>query len=42
MNLHRRLAAVIVLLALGGCAPMPTGQEQTPDAPYSHEDRDMN
>jgi hypothetical protein len=34
MNLHRRLAALFVILALVGCAQVATGQGQ---APYSHE-----
>jgi len=42
MNLYRRLAAVIVILALGGCAQAATGQGQVPDPPYSHEDRNMD
>jgi hypothetical protein len=33
MNLHRRLAALFVILALGGCAPVATGQGPA----YSHE-----
>jgi hypothetical protein len=37
MNLHRRLAALLVILALGGCAQGATGQGQAPDAPYSHD-----
>jgi hypothetical protein len=37
MNLHRRLAALLVILALGGCAPVATGQGRAPDAPYSHD-----
>jgi hypothetical protein len=34
MNLPRRLAALLVILVLGGCAPV---QGQAPDAPYSHD-----
>jgi len=37
MNLHRRLAALFLVLALVECAPVPTGQGQAPDAPYSHD-----
>ena len=37
MNLHRLLAALFLVLALGGCAQVATGQGQVPDAPYSHE-----
>jgi hypothetical protein len=37
MKLNRRLAAVFVLLALGGCAQVTTGQGQAPDAPYSRD-----
>jgi len=35
MNLHRRLAALFVLLALAGCAQVATIQGQPPNAPYS-------
>ena len=42
MNLHRRLAAVVLVLALVGCAPVPTEHGQAPYAPYSHDDRGMN
>jgi hypothetical protein len=35
MNLHQWLAAVLVLLALAGCAQVTTGQRQAPYAPYS-------
>jgi len=37
MKLHRRLAALFVILAFAGCAPVATGQGQAPDAPYSHD-----
>jgi hypothetical protein len=37
MNLHRWLAALFLILALGGCAPLAPGQAQRPDAPYSHD-----
>jgi hypothetical protein len=37
MNLRRRLAAVLVILALVGCAQVATGQRQAPYAPYSPE-----
>jgi hypothetical protein len=33
MNLHRWLALLVVLLALAGCAQVPTSQGQAP-APY--------
>jgi hypothetical protein len=33
MNLYRCLAAVLVILALSGCAQMATGQGQAPYAP---------
>jgi hypothetical protein len=37
MNLHRRLAGLFLILALGGCAQVATGQGQKPYAPYSHD-----
>jgi hypothetical protein len=37
VNLCRRLAALLVL-ALGGCAQVVTGQGQAASAPYSHKD----
>jgi hypothetical protein len=37
MNLLKQLAALLVILALGGCAPAPSGQGQTPATPYSHD-----
>jgi len=37
MNLRRRLAALLVILALGGCAQVATGQGQAPDAPHPHD-----
>jgi hypothetical protein len=37
MNLRRRLAALFLILALGGCAQVPTGSGQEPYAPYSPE-----
>jgi hypothetical protein len=40
MNLHRWLAALFLILALGGCAPVATGQGQAPYAPYSHDDEE--
>jgi hypothetical protein len=33
----RRLATLIFLRALGGCAQVATGQEQAPAAPYPHD-----
>ena len=33
----RRLAALFLVLALGGCAQVASGQGQAPDAPYSHD-----
>jgi hypothetical protein len=40
MNQHKRLAALFLILALVGCAPVATGQGQgqAPYGPYSHED----
>jgi hypothetical protein len=38
MNPHRWFAAVFVILALAGCAPVATGQGQAPYAPYSRND----
>ena len=38
MNLHRRLAALFLILALAGCAPVATGEGPAPDAPYPHDD----
>jgi uncharacterized membrane protein len=40
MNLHSRVAAVLVLLALIGCTQGPTSQGQAPYAPYSHDDEE--
>jgi hypothetical protein len=37
MNPHRWLAAVFVILALAGCAPVETGQGQAPALPYSRD-----
>jgi len=37
MNLRRRLAALFVILALGGCAQVATGKGQAPDAPHPHD-----
>jgi hypothetical protein len=37
MNLHRRLAALFLLLALGGCAQMATGPGQAPYAPHPRD-----
>lgn len=34
----RRLAAMFLILALAGCAPVATGQGPAPYAPYSPED----
>jgi hypothetical protein len=33
----RRLATLILLLALGGCAPVATWQGQAPAAPYPQD-----
>jgi hypothetical protein len=33
----RRLAALFLLLALGGCTQVPTEPGQEPYAPYSHD-----
>jgi len=38
MNLSRRLATVLVMLALVGCIQVATGQGQAPYAPYSPGD----
>jgi hypothetical protein len=38
MNLHRWLAALFLILALDGCAPVATGRGQTPYGPYSPEE----
>jgi hypothetical protein len=40
MNLPRWLAMVLVLLALGGCAQMATGQGQSPYDRYGEHPRD--
>jgi hypothetical protein len=40
MNLHRRFATLLLILALSGCAPVATGQGQAPDAPYPHHDEE--
>jgi hypothetical protein len=37
MNLHRRLAALFLILALCGCGQVATGQGQAPNAPYVHD-----
>ena len=37
MNLRRRLAALFVILSLGGCAQVATGKGQAPDAPHPHD-----
>ena len=37
MNWYNRLAALLFVLALGGCAQMATGQASS--TPYSHEDK---
>jgi len=37
MNLRKRLVALFVILSLGGCAQVATGQGQAPDAPYPHD-----
>ena len=38
MLLQRRLAALFVVLALTGCAPLAVGPGQTPNAPYQQAD----
>ena len=35
MNLHKRLATLFVILALGGCVQVALGQ--APSAPYSRD-----
>jgi hypothetical protein len=37
MNLHRRLAALFLILALCGCGQVTTGQGQAADPPYLHD-----
>ena len=37
MNLHRWLAALLVLLALAGCAQMATEEELTPIPSYPYD-----
>jgi hypothetical protein len=37
MNLHRRLALVLVMLALAGCVQGRTSQREPSSAPYSHQ-----
>jgi hypothetical protein len=37
MNLYRRLAAPLLILALGGCVQAATGQGQPPYAPYPRD-----
>ena len=37
MNLRRRLAALFIILSLGGCAQVATGKGQAPDAPHPHD-----
>jgi putative SOS response-associated peptidase YedK len=41
-NLHSWLAAVFVMLALAGCAPVATEQGRAPYAPYSRDNEGMN
>jgi hypothetical protein len=38
MYWHRRLAALFVVLALAGCAPVVAGPGQTPNAPHQQGD----
>ena len=40
MNGHKALVALLILLALEGCAPMGAKPEQAPSAPYSPENDD--
>ena len=37
MNLHRRLAAVFLILTLVGCVREPQSEGQAPYAPYSQD-----
>jgi nitrous oxide reductase accessory protein NosL len=37
MNLHKQLAALLVILALAECTQMATEQEPTPYARYSRD-----
>jgi len=38
MHWHRRVAALFVVLAFTGCAPLAGGQGQAPNAPYQQDD----
>jgi len=38
MHWHRRVAALFVMLALAGCAPVPVGPGQAPNAPSQQDD----
>ena len=43
MHWHRSLAALFVVLALAGCAPVAAGPDQPPNAPYQqNEPRDTS
>ena len=42
MNLHIWLAALLVLLALAGCAQVATGDGQAPYTPYPRDNEGMN
>ena len=43
MNLWVSLAALLVILALAGCAPLAGGPVQAPTAPYHQDDpRDVS
>ena len=43
MNRQRRLAALFVVLALGGCTSVAAGPGEGPNAPYQqHEPRDIS
>ena len=37
MQFRRRLAALFVVLALAGCAPVAVGPGQMPNAPYQQQ-----
>ena len=37
MTVHRRLAALFLILSLAGCVQVATEQGQVPDAPYTQD-----
>jgi hypothetical protein len=43
MDRKRRIAALLVVLALSGCSPMEAGPGKVPNAPYPQNDtRDIS